>query len=411
MTPDRGGAAMTRAALLTALLLLAGAHAAAGQSLLSTRGLGVPIAPVEARARALGGASIGLLGVSPSLGNPAGVAGTGFRGVAVAMQPTMRDVEFAGRAGSIDATRFPLVRILYPASGRMTATLAYGSFLDQTWAVETEGTAVIGSDTVPTTDLVESTGGLAQLHLGAAYTVSSALALGASIGIYTGDLQREITRTFPDTLTSPLRSFQTRVSWNYRAPLASLGIRWDPLPLLRIGASFTWVGRLEAEGDDGDPPDRAYDLPLQFGAGASAWLAPRVLAAVSAQWAGWSRAADDFQPPAQAGEAGTVARDVWNLGGGLEWSGPRAGERSFPIRLGFHYAQLPFRLDSEADASEWAAALGLGLRLAGTEETPLAVVDLALERGRRHGASSDATPDGLTEDFWRLTLSLNLFGR
>src|SRR5690606_24310439 len=101
-----------------------------------------------------------------------------------------------------------------------------------------------------------------------------------------------------------------------------------------------------------------------------------------------------------------VAADTWEVGGGLEWRGARALGRPFPLRLGARYAKLPFRVQG-ATPSERALALGLGSVLARDDLGPRAVVDAAIERGRR----GDAAATGLTESFWRLTLSMALFGQ
>src|SRR5690606_15765444 len=57
-----GGDPMKRALSAALLALLALPAAAGAQSLFSTRGLGVPVEPVDARARALGGIGVGMLG-------------------------------------------------------------------------------------------------------------------------------------------------------------------------------------------------------------------------------------------------------------------------------------------------------------------------------------------------------------
>ncbi|MFW6201966.1 MAG: hypothetical protein ACOC8B_05270, partial [Gemmatimonadota bacterium] len=69
--------------LLAAALV---ASPAAAQSLFSSPGLGTPLSPVDARAQALGGIGVGLMGLNSSLVNPASVAGVAGRGAAVGMQ-------------------------------------------------------------------------------------------------------------------------------------------------------------------------------------------------------------------------------------------------------------------------------------------------------------------------------------
>ena len=39
------------------------------------------------------------------------------------------------------------------------------------------------------------------------------------------------------------------------------------------------------------------------------------------------------------------------------------------------------------------------------------MLDLSFERGKRTGLESDGRVDGLREKFWRMSVSLSLFGR
>jgi hypothetical protein len=404
------------AALAAALALAAPADA---QSLFGTRGLGVPAAPLDARAQVLGGSGVGLLGTNPSMVNPAEVAGVGLRGISAALQPVRRATTVDGRSDAGSATRFPLIRILYPVQPRLALSAGYGAFFDQNWGVRIQGEETLDGRAVPTEDVLQATGGIAQFQLGAAYAVTERLAVGVAGGVYTGDLERSTVRSFPGSGQAELQSFEQRATWRYRGPLAVVGARWDPTAALRVGGSVTWSGDLEVRGVEGAAAGGTVSMPLQLAFGASSVLAPRLTAALSGRWAGWSVAAEQVFPSApvndfgrgaadgtQIGVPGPAAVDAWELGGGVEWAGGRAGERSFPVRVGARFGRLPFTILGETP-SEWAAAVGFGARLAPTDFGPLAVADAALERGGR----SAAVPGGLEESFWRLTLSMTLFGR
>lgn len=396
---------MRRALLLVALAVLTSVAPAASQSLFATRGLGVPIAPVGARARILGGIGVGLLGFNASLASPATIAGAAGPGGVVTVQPSSRTIRFEGVEAETAATRFPLIRVLYPVSDRLVASAGYGAFLDQTFNIVSEGTELIGGEPVRVRDAIESDGGIAQLHLGAAYSLTPELVLAAAGGFYTGDQEVRIRRTFRDTSSNiPLEPFRSRSRRSYSAPLAVVGVRWDPLEVVRVGASVTWAGRLDVEiertGEEealGGVP-RSFDLPLQVAVGTSALLAPDLLAAVSARWAGWGAAADDFREP--------IARDAWKVGGGLEWQGIEWDGRTFPIRIGGQYGRLPFEIQGEAPTT-WSVGLGLGAVLARTETGLYATANATIERGAR----GDTSVTGLAEDFWRVTISLALFGQ
>lgn len=394
---------MIRKVAISAVLALATALPAHAQSLFSTRGLGVPLPPLDARARALGGIGVGLLRLNTSLVNPADIAGLRRRGVAAVVQPWSGSAELDDQTGDVDGTRFPLIRLMMPVSSRTVLSFGFGAALEQSWAVEIDGFQRLGPDSVPTTDLIESSGGISQISLGVAFAVTPAIAVGVSGGIYTGNLDRTVARTFNDT-TITAEPFFERLRWNYTAPQASVGVRIDPTPFIRVGASLNVSPDLDIDGREGDAEDDEARLPLQFATGASGLLSPELLLAVGADYS-WG------DPGAVFEVADSVAqqRNTWRIGGGLEWEGARSGDRVFPIRIGASWAQLPYYDLGETPATEWSGALGLGFRMAGDELGPRAVVDAAFERGRRSGLDSELNPGGLTESFWRFTFSLALF--
>jgi hypothetical protein len=393
---------------LRALILLVGvlvAVPAQAQSLFATRGLGLPIAPVDARAGGLGRIGVGLLGLSMSMVNPAEVAGTPRRGISAALQPVTGSATIDEADGDIAGTRFPMLRLVYPMGPRWVASLGYGGVLEQSWAVVSEGFERIGPDSVGTRDVVRSSGGISQLMAGLTYSVSPSLAVGLAAGAYTGNLDRRITRSFSDS-TLRLNTFDSRLRWDYGGPVVAVGARWDPVPVARIGASFTATDKLDVESEEGLGTDEQSSLPYRFSVGASGWLSPELLLAVGTEYS-FRGATAVFENSSTS----ALRRDTWRYGGGLEYESGRAGRRSYPIRLGASYAQLPYHDAAEDPAREWAGSFGVGFRLAGDEFGPLAMIDATFERGNRSGLESERNPAGLSENFWRFTFSLSLFGR
>jgi len=387
------------------IVLLATAGSVSAQTLFSTRGLGVPLPAVDARARALGGIGVGLLGLNTSLVNPAEIAGLGRRGVAAALQPSSGSSEVAGVEDDLSASRFPLIRVIYPVSSRVVASVGYGGVLDESWAIATDGFERIGSDSVATRDVLRSTGGLGQVSVTFAYSVTPSLAIGIGGGLYTGSVQRRALRQFTDTAFA-LADFETRLRWEYRAPVAVAGVRFDPNPNLRVGASVTVPGTLDVRAKEGAVEDGEIRMPISASFGASTWLAPELLLAAGAEWSGRGGGETNVFE-----DGSVVRRNAWRYGGGVEWEGLSSGTRTFPVRLGGSFAQLPYYNEDEAAPSEWSAAFGLGFRLAGDEAGPLAVADIGIERGGRTGLESTRIAEGVTESFWRFTFSLSLFGR
>ena len=391
--------------MLPALVWLVAASPAAGQSLFATRGMGVPVPAVDARARALGGMGIGLLGFHTSLVNPAEIAGLSRRGVSASLQPLSATSEIEGKSGDVSGARFPGIRILYPFGPRLTTSLGYGGLLEQSWGIEIEHRELVGTDSVNVRDVIQSTGGVAQLSLAAGWAASW-FAIGGAVGMYTGNLDRRVSRTFEDT--TALIPFGSRLRWRFKGPFASVGARVDLGGTARLGAALTTGGTLDVDGLDDGARDDETTLPARIAAGASALLSSQWLVSAGAEWAGSGNAPE---PVFSASDAIALRRNTWRVGGGAEYAGIQSARRSYPLRIGGSYAQLPYYHPGESPATEWSASLGMGFRLAGDAAIPLAVADIALERGGRSGLETSLRPGGLTETFWRFTFTLSLFGQ
>lgn len=369
------------------------ARSLAAQSLLSTRGLGVPTPAMDARGRVLGGIGTGLFGFTGSFVNPADVAGVPLRGISAAIQPMSRHITFGGDEDDAFSNRFPLIQVTYPVSPRLVPFAGVGSFLDQSYSISTRSTELVGDDLVQVQDLVQSTGGVVQIQIGASYLLTPGFAVGAAVGRYSGRTERILTRTFPELPPEELAPFEDVRAWVYSGPMASVGFRWDASDFLLLAGSATWSGTITAEGDEGKASDYEVKVPLQFAFGASAVLAPQLTATAGVHWAGWSSTADDLPGGAS---------DTWHVGGGLEWLGTSMFGRPVPLRVGGSIRRLPFPFQGESPR-EWTVGVGGGIRFAGGQAFPLAQVDAGLERG------SISAGGALEEQFWRFTMGVNLF--
>jgi hypothetical protein len=233
-----------------------------------------------------------------------------------------------------------------------------------------------------------------------------ALAVGASVGVHTGNVDRTITREFVDS-TFAGGNFTNRSRWDYNGPTAAVGVRWDASVLLRVGASLTWSGTLKANPKQGSTESYEYDMPLRMALGASAQLSSKWMATASVLHSRYGSGSYSMPGTDQP----TVADNTTDIGAGLEWQGLRTSSRVFPIRAGFRHSGLPFHATGDEAGKEWAVSGGLGLRLVEDDYGPLAVADLAFEKGNRSGWSGGLSADGLSEDFWRATVTVSLFGR
>lgn len=398
----RGAAAL----LLAGAALLAGGAPAAAQSLLASRGLGYVNPPIDGRARGLGGAALALPGGGLSLVNPGAIAALPAPAITVAFQPDFYTSTLPGQDTDGSTARFPLLNAVFPFGTRWTFSAGFGSYLDQTWAVENADTLTLPGREVAIVDRFSSRGGVTRIRAGAAYSFTERFSVGVGGDLYTGSVRDTLSRRFArgDTVpgSSDLISASYSTEWQYRGLGASVGFRWVPTDALSLAGAVTAAGTLEgrpSSDDDSVSIGRDYSLPLTFDVGASGRVTPNALVVLNAQWAGWSAADEDL---ARVGGA----RDSWTVAGGVELGSSTPEERSFPLRLGARYAALPFRWgavgEDAAFPSEKALTAGLGARLAGGA----AQVDLGGERGWRGGGESV-----LDESYWRMTLSLTLLGR
>jgi hypothetical protein len=397
---------LRRGLLLLAFSLLA--QSASAQSLFGVRGLGVPVDPIDPRGRALGSSGVGLLGLNLSMVNPAELAGIRRRGVVAALQPFYASEELGGNRDNVAGTRFPLIQLLYPARQGIVLGLGFGGFLEQSWSTATDGQEIIAGGPVNIRELISATGAISQVRLSVAYDISTSIAVGLSGGVYTGGVEREVTRVFTDSSTVFL-PYSRLNNWEYRGNFATLGFGIEPTASTKFGASLTLSQNLKAKPRQEDLAEHSYEMPLRVNVGGSTLLTRQLLVAGSAQYTAWSKSAS-YTPPGTSAALAVTARPTFDAGLGLEWERLRTSRRVFPLRVGVRYSQLPFHQSDEDPASELVVSTGLGLRLAADEVGPLAIADLGIERGRRTGWAG-TIPDGLTENFWRLTASISLFGR
>lgn len=392
-----------RAALVVSAALVAGAAgpgvpAARAQSVFGSAGLGTPVAPLSARARVLGGVGVGLYGTGISPVDPVAASGAPFGILEATMQPHSTSSEGAVTVSDAEGTRFPLVGIAYPVTSGGVATLTFGSFLEQRYGVTTERTITLSGAEVPVVDEFESRGGVSAFGVGWSQEVGSSAAVGANVGVHTGEIDRLFSRRFDTAAVgAPVEDFRVRDRWRLTGTTVTVGGRWDPLPVLRVAASAELSSPLTADprlSDDG--VEKEYDLPVRLRAGGTARLTPALHLVAGVAWADWSETGDDLSG---GGAAGTT----WDLGSGVEWRGGSLLGRPLDLRLGYHRSPLPFEVDGEQPTESYVAG-GLAVTLAESQERSIASLDLSVERGGRDGAR-------ISESWWGATVTLRLAGR
>jgi hypothetical protein len=392
---------MTRTRSFTAagvcsLALVVQTERLVGQSLLNASGLGVPIEALDARSRALGGVAAGLPGPSVLPTDPTAAAGLFVPSVTITFANSWVDVSQGEVSNTAQGARFPVLGVSYPVKTWGTATLSYGGVLDQRWQVDRVHLLPLGSSSVRVTDHFLSDGGISALRLGFARPLGSTFAAGASFGIYTGDLTRNLTRSF-DSLEVGVDVSNAQIGgfWNYSGLTATLGGAVNVEDVLRVAANVTWSGDVEADpSDDTSGAGAVFDFPMELRVGASGLLTPGLMVVAGVSYADWSAAGEPLR--------GAFGEKALTAGAGIEFSQASLGGRRMPLRIGYRRGTLPFTLDGE-DADESIFSGGLGLDLVQQGDAVLAGIGLALERGSRSSGS-------LSETFLRASLTLRVSG-
>lgn len=386
------------ALLLTLLLVPAWALPAGAQSILSAGGLGFPADPLGARARALGSLGVGLSMGTILPTDPAAAVGVPLPTVIGTLQPTMGTIEGLGPQADLTTTRFPLFGLAYPVTADKVVTVTVGSYLDQNWALNVDGSVELAGETVGVTDAFTSEGGVSSIQVGWAQAIRETVTVGFMAGLHVGELSRSFTRTFDQVgVGREVESFERSRRWRLSGPTASFGVAFEPVAPLRLSGSVTWSGDLDAKpAEDSEGESRTFPLPLEYRLGAMVSLTSELGVHASLSHADWSETG-------RALAEGSSVGGVTSVGGGVEWSGFRLLSRTVPLRLGVRHSSPPFRLGNRAP-SELVFSGGLGINLVESEDgVPLASFDFSMELGDREAGA-------VKESFTRLSASLRVSG-
>jgi hypothetical protein len=375
--------------LLAACAALAPAQATGQVDLLGTVGLGRPVRPLDARARALGGAAVVLHGGSLSAVNPASLVRVYASGVWVAYQPEKRTLKGDLPSGTTETASFPLFRMALPMSPRWVAGAAFGAALDRNWAVQFTDTMSLTTGDTPFQETRASDGGVSQFRLESGFVVRPGWAVGAAFQYYFGESRVKVTRSFLD---DPLQTFVSATAIRASGWGLTFGTEYQPDEDVILGLAASWGSDLTLR-DDSTGAEITVGLPLGLDVGASLLLGSDILFAVAGGWMDWSSADADLPD--------TGVEDTWRIGGGFEARFLSHGDAwSTLLRLGGSYEKLPFKLGGAAPW-ERALALGLGVSFLGGRGR----FDAAVEFGRRGSQATNA----IEESFTRYTFSAAVF--
>lgn len=377
------------------LLLLPGGLA--GQSVLSSSGLGFRMEPLDAVQRALGGVGPASRTATVLPGEPTSALDLLAPTVSFTLQPTWGDYTLGSDEGDFRGTRFPVLGFSFPVGIRGVLTLTAGSVFDQRWNADTQGTAIVAGEPVPTTDRFTSDGGMSTVLVGFARRMSPTLALGASVGLYRGQVTRVFTRNFDSlTVSNPITPFVEGGKWTYSGPLALANVSWEPSTVIQVGATIGWSGTINAQPTaETEGAELDVDAPLEIRLASTVLLSPSLSFTAGIATSNWG----DVGAPRI--DSLTVGR-VFTVGAGLEWTAGDFWAGTFPLRIGVRRTELPFRFRG-ASPTETTLSAGFSVFMAQSFGIPLAAMDVAIESGSRSAGDLD-------ESFRRLTFTLRVGG-
>jgi hypothetical protein len=352
-----------RRSLAVLILLAMPSVAAAQSSQLEVRGLGLPGRWLSARATASGGA-FGLFDSESSL-NPAAIGSVqtitaGFTGI-----QNFRSVDTPGASQSLRETRFPLVTVAGPTKRfPLVLGLSYSSYTDRDFTLATSDTLDLRGAPVAVFDTLSSRGGVSDLRIAGAYRFSHTT-LGGGFHVLTGSDRLQSDRTFQDSSYLPVTE---KTELSYAGIGASLGV------IHNLGAGLAVAALVRSDGHVGVDQDSTrvmeMDLPYTFGLGARWQLSPRFALAGQGIVRTWSATNSDILAAGAPGSENTI-----DVSFGAELIGNPKRPSHKPLRLGGHYATLPFLLEAGRQPTEFGVAAGSGIRFAQERGG----VDLALE--------------------------------
>jgi hypothetical protein len=337
---------------------------AAQGSQFGVRGLGVPNRPFSTRAAGSSGA-FAMFDAESGL-NPAALGGLGAMTATFNGTQSFRRAENPAGSESLRESRFPYVSFGGPVrTSGLAFGISYSTYANRDFSAATADTLELRDVLVPVFDTLSSRGGISDLRFSGAYKVRERSVVGAALHVLTGSNRMESHRAFADSQYLPV---EQSAELSYAGVGVSLGAVQQLRPTLWVAAIARTDGNAKLDRDSARVA--TVDLPYTLGLGLRWKPDAKLDVAGHGIFRTWSAANSDL-----LAEGGTGADNTIELAIGAEYVGdPRRPYRR-PIRIGAHYATLPFPLQPGLQPTEFGVAVGSGVRFAEDR----ASVDVSLE--------------------------------
>jgi len=347
------------------------------QGALSLQGLGFPPGQLSARAEGTGGGVADFDALS--LTTPASLAGVGSAALFFQYSPEFRRVTTSTGTANTTTARFPLVEGVLPVGQSWTVALSSSTFLDRSSETSLARKQNVGDpvDTVTVVERNKVLGAINDVRLALAWSNSPVFRIGVGGHVFAGSNRITFSQVFPDSAEFISSAQSDRIS--YAGLAASIGLEWHPSRAIGFAVSGRKGGDLRAQ--SGDTAIGSAKLPDHYSASV-------LFEGIPGTTISFRAAHDNWSTLSALSSSGIQAFDGWDVGGGLEASGPRIMQRIVTVRLGGRVRTLPFGFNGEK-VSEKSFAFGLGAPL--TRDR--AAIDLAIQRASRT-VSSDVKERG-----------------
>jgi hypothetical protein len=354
-----------RPALLILLSVMLPGVAEAQSSQFGVRGLGFPGRSLAVRSVGSGGA-FGLFDQESSQ-NPAALAGVPTLTSSFTITQGFRQVENPAGTASVRDTRFPQLMVAGPVR-RFPAAIgfSFSNYTNRDFTLASSEIIDIRGEQLGVSDTLSSRGGLSDFRLAGAYRLHDRWAFGVGVHIITGSNRLTSTRVFSD---SDFLSSRQKSELSYAGLGLSVGM------MRQFGPNFGLTAMVRSDGHVNMDRDSTrvgrVDLPYTFGLGVRWRPGSKLDLAAQSLVRTWSGANSDL-----LAMGGTGARNTVEIAAGGEYTSDPKRPFRRPLRLGAHYATLPFPLIQGGDQGrEFGVSAGSGVRFAQER----AGVDLAME--------------------------------
>jgi len=342
---------MRRVFLLAALTGLVAPVLEAQSSQFGVRGLGIPLRPYSPRSLAAGGA-IALFDPESST-NPAALASiTQFTSMFSTTQNFRTSTNPFGTESGRD-NRFPQILAAGPVGGTpFGVSVSLSGYTDRSYTLGTVTRVELRGQPVDVYDTLSSRGGLSDIRIGTGWQVTNWFQVGLGLHAITGLNRVENRQAYSDSSYTPAGE---RTDLSYLGAGASVGATLRVHPSIAFAGVYRNDGHLRVDRDS--TPMSRIDLPVSWALSGRWQPTMRFTWAATYQQKQWSASRADI-----LAQGGIGAENTYEMSTGIEWLRDTRNPQHRAIRLGGHYATLPFPLLTGRQAHEYGISLGTGVR-------------------------------------------------